>query len=370
MPWYQEIFWEAAWGIHDYELTHNLQWKIFPHLPHFLPDATGWDLDGAIVVGFDTPDQVKLLRQAKISHVVNLSPDSKIEKIPQVDGDPYAAGVLAAEYFTSLGFRQGAYLSCSVPAMQERVRGFREKMEELGGSTHPLIVFDHVSDISTPEKIKEMSRAIKQLEKPTAIYCVSDSYGRKLIQLCRDEGVHIPDEVAVLTTGNAKIICECVSPSLSSIDVGYREIGRQAAKTLHQLMEGKKVPMRTLLPPIGVIRRQSTDMLAIEDVRLRKAIIFLRAHFTEKVDVNQLAQSVGLSRRGLEYLFRGKLECSPHEEIIRLRFEQAKLLLRTTQMTIDEVAETAGFNTGHYLCNMFKQHIGTAPSTYRENNQV
>jgi len=239
-------------------------------------------------------------------------------------------------------------------------------MKKLGASACALTEINKILTLQCPEPIKKINRRVKQLEKPMAIYCTTDYFGHRLIQLCRDEGIHIPEEIAVLATENSESICESVHPYLSSIDIGYREIGRRAAKTLHELMLGKSVPECTLLPPLRVVSRQSTEVLAIEDERLRTATIFLRNHYLEKVDINQLAASVGLSRRGLEYLFRSKLQRSPHEEIMRLRFEQAKLLLRTTRLNIEEIAERAGFNTGHYLCYMFKRHVGKAPSTYRK----
>ncbi len=365
MPWEQEISWKAGQGIRDYALEQDLQWEFFSHPPHMLPEVFKWEVQGVIVLGAKVPDNLSNLQPKKLC-IVNISTNPDIIKAPRVDGDPYAAGALAAEHLNSLGFFRGAWLSVNVPALQERVRGFKEKMEELGGSASALSAIDKVSDFHRPETVKNMSRAVKQLEKPAAIYCINDNFGRTLIQICRDEGIHIPEEIAVLATENSESICESVHPYLSSIDIGYREIGRRAAKTLHELMLGKSVPECTLLPPLRVVSRQSTEVLAIEDERLRTATIFLRNHYLEKVDINQLAASVGLSRRGLEYLFRNKLQRSPHEEIMRLRFEQAKLLLRTTRLNIEEIAERAGFNTGHYLCYMFKRHVGKAPSTYRK----
>ncbi len=370
MSWEQEISWEISRGIRDYALTQNLEWEYDFNARSFFPEVLTWDLDGIIVLGFHNPADIPLVNQPGCPPLVELSPDPGFKGIPQVDGDPYAAGVLAAEHFSSLGFRRGAWLSFKVPAMQERARGFKEKMEELGGSAQALIELDSVTDIGRPKTIAQIVQTLKKLEKPAAIYCASDHLGRSLIQICRDEQIHIPEEVAVLATENSRFLCESVHPYLSSIDVGSREIGRQAAKVLHRLMDGKPVPERTLLPPLGVTRRQSTDVLAVEDARLRKAIIFLRAHYTEKVDLNALSRSVGLSRRGLEYLFRDVLQRSPHEEIMRLRFDRTKFLLRTTPMTIDEIAEATGFNSGHYLCDMFKRHIQEAPSAYRKKHRT
>ena len=366
MPWEQELSWKVSQGVHDYAMENDLQWEFFSHPPHRLPDIFKWDLEGVIVIGAKATENPSDLQPKKKLCIVNISPNPDILNAPRVDGDPYAAGVLAAEHLNSLGFFRGVWLSVNIPAQQERARGFKERMEELGGSACALATIDKITDLQHPETIEKIIRAVKQLEKPMAIYCTTDYFGHRLIQLCRDEGIHIPEEIAVLATENSESICERVHPNLSSVDVGYREIGKQAAKTLHELMLGKSVPESTLMPPLRVVSRQSTEVLAIEDERLRTATLFLRNHYLEKVDINQLARSVGLSRRGLEYLFRNKLLRSPHEEIMHLRFKQAKLLLRTTRLNIEEIAEQTGFNSGHYLCYMFKRHVGTAPTTYRK----
>lgn len=370
MNWKLEISWEIARGLRDVVIERGFLWEFFSTPRESFIPALEEDVAAVLVLGLTEPDEIELAQKPRPFPIINISPLPLTPGIPQVDADLYMTGALAAEHLFSLGFTQGVWLGDDEESTLARGQGFKEKMEALGGSARRLVDISGLYGAEHSNVVQKISLALKQLEKPAAVYCVNDDLGRIVIRACQDEQVHIPEEVAVLATQNSIFDCEGVHPYLSSIDVGYREIGRKAAEILHRKLEGKPVPACTLLPPVGVVQRESTNILAIEDERLRKVMIFLRDHYAEKVDLTKLAASVGLSRRGLEYLFQTALHRSPHEEIMHLRFERVKVLLRTTQLVIDSIAVMSGFNSGHYLCDMFKRHEGQTPSAYRKSHFV
>jgi LacI family transcriptional regulator len=73
-----------------------------------------------------------------------------------------------------------------------------------------------------------------------------------------------------------------------------------------------------------------------------------------------------MGRRVLERKFRTVLNRTPHEEILRVRLEKAAQLLSRTNITLDCVAEDAGFGTASRLSVEFKKRFKMTPGAYRK----
>ena len=155
-------------------------------------------------------------------------------------------------------------------------------------------------------------------------------------------------------------------PHLSAITVAAEQIGEQAAELLQLMIERKPLPPTPIrVPPLGIVTRQSTDTLAINDPLLVQAIGFIRDHATEPIRVEDVLRVVPLSRRSLERAFQELLGRSPAQEIRRVRLERAKYLLATTDLPIPKVARASGFGTGEYLATLFRQVTAVTPLKYR-----
>ncbi len=176
----------------------------------------------------------------------------------------------------------------------------------------------------------------------------------------------MPEQVAILGGDDDELLCEACSPSLSGLAVASERIGHAAAELLDRLMRGLRPPKTpNLFPPAGVITRQSTDTLAIDDADLARAIRYLREHAPEPITVDSVLREVPISRRKLERNFRQVLDRSPAEELRRLRLERAKELLARTDMPIPRVAAASGFGSPEYLAGVLKKDTGLTPLKYR-----
>ncbi len=135
-------------------------------------------------------------------------------------------------------------------------------------------------------------------------------------------------------------------------------------------MQGEKVgPQTHLITPLGVATRQSTDVLAINEVNVAKAIRFIRKHACEGINVEDVIKAVPQSRRQLENRFKKLIGRTPHEEIIRVQISRVKQLLVETNLTLEIIAERAGFAHVEYLSVVFKKKTGVPPSKYRLINK-
>ena len=118
-------------------------------------------------------------------------------------------------------------------------------------------------------------------------------------------GVHVPDEIAVLGVDNAATFCELCNPPLSSVMPDAGRIGFEAAALLDRMMAGETGPTASLLmEPLGVVTRQSSDVLAVEDPLVVRAVRFIRERACRGIKVADVLDAVGCSRSVLERRFR------------------------------------------------------------------
>jgi LacI family transcriptional regulator len=172
--------------------------------------------------------------------------------------------------------------------------------------------------------------------------------------------------LAVVGVDNDDLLCELARPSLSSIIVPAERIGYEAAALLERLLAAARPPRQPLLlPPAGVVARQSSDVLAGGDADVTAAVRFIRDHAHQPLGVDDVLRAVPLSRRSLERRFRALLERGVGEEIRRVHLERAKDLLVTTALSMADVAAQAGFSSVHYLSRVFRQETGLTPTAYR-----
>ena len=88
----------------------------------------------------------------------------------------------------------------------------------------------------------------------------------QLIRVCRNCGIAVPEQIAVLGVDNDPVICGVCHPPLSSIELGSDRIGYEAAALLDRMMAGRRPPNGdVLVEPVEIVTRQSTDTLAIDD---------------------------------------------------------------------------------------------------------
>jgi LacI family transcriptional regulator len=159
---------------------------------------------------------------------------------------------------------------------------------------------------------------------------------------------------------------------ISAIRVAAEEIGFLAAQRLDELFTSKEAGRSPDLqvPPLGVVVRQSTEVLAVEDAYLAKALRFIRSDPAQKMNVDDVAAQAGYCRRLLEQRFAKILGRSPAAEIKRVRVELALQLLQTTNMRISDVAEKSGFTTAEYMATVFRKEFGVAPLSFRRNRPL
>lgn len=359
-------------GIVDYANTHG-PWIFYDEAPGYLRTLTPrqrlksmreWNAAGAVVLQSRLPEVARL----RLSVVVAVETRRLAPTVAQVFGANLETGRMGAEALLALGLRHFAF--CGLQGLEfsdNRCLGFVEALRERGYS----------ADIYTPpskdplrswyEERKHLARWLMALPTPVGLMACNDDRARMAMEICRANGIRIPDDIAVLGVDNDEQVCRTANPPLSSIAIGTEKAGYEAAALLDTMMKsGRSRPAQAIrVMPLHVVSRRSTDILAVDDPALIRALRLIREGTGMNLRVSDLLAAAGLSRRTLQDRFRQYLSRSPLEEIHRCRAEQIARLLVDTNMSIGTIATAVGFESEAHLARFFSRRKGLTPLAFR-----
>lgn len=333
-------------------------------------DLRGWKGDG-IIAALNTPAENDCAGGLRVP-VVNISSTLAESSVPRVSIDNRLIGELAADHLIKRGFQDFAYYGLKkVAYSQLRREGFEDRLATAGYrcSTFLSTPTFRLHGVKWQEQHHALADWIRSLKTPAALFAVTDYRAMQALDACRQIGLLAPQQkIAVLGVDNEEVICQHMIPTLSSVARDDKREGYRAAAVLDQLMQGKQELEEVLIPPLDVVERDSTGILAIHDDRVRKAIEYIFEFIEEPFDVNVLARHVEVSRRWLEYEFRNAVGESPYQYIRRQRLEHARRLLTTDRRAkIYEIARLTGFGSAKQFTVVFQQKYGMTPREYRRS---
>ncbi|SDM83944.1 AraC family transcriptional regulator [Acetanaerobacterium elongatum] len=106
--------------------------------------------------------------------------------------------------------------------------------------------------------------------------------------------------------------------------------------------------------------RQSAGGREYIDLALR----FIEYNYSTNIGVDDIATHIGLSRSHLYRLFIKHLGLSPNDFLTEFRISKACALIRSTNLSIGEIASSVGFDDQLYFSRVFKRHKGVSPARY------
>ena len=328
-----------------------------------LPPASIWDGDG-VIGRIDTPQMAEEIRRRRLK-VVCLGgrefPDQRYVGTSSAPLCELALDHLADRGFKRLGYFGGAFawgsMRGKIAAKMAKERGMKIDMFKQRADGHHTVMF-------------ALAEWLKRIDKPAGILAGDDLAGRQVIDACAIANIHVPEQIAVIGIDNDELICELAHPSLTSVALNGDRIGFEAAKLFDGLMRGRAPRAWIEVPPTGVIARQSTELLAIEDSDVASALRYIRDHACDGITVTQVVEQISVSRRTLEERFQQAIGRSPHLEIRRVQMTRAKDLLIRSDLKMDVIANMVGFTSVQYLHAAFKSDTGMTPLSYRNQTRV
>jgi len=367
-------------GVAKFVREHDA-WSIFfqdlnlcDETPEWLKS---WRGEG-IISRLENRDVVSVIQRLKLP-AVYLRHVNPAAKLPGVLTDNVAVSRLCFEHLKERGFRNFAFCGFNgADYSDERRDGFVSMVAEAGLPCHVYIAGQPLARGDTAQfeglGLKDgglVASWIKTLPRPIGVMACNDMRGQQVLDACRATGVAVPEEIAVIGVDNDEVLCSLSEPPLSSVVPDTERIGYEAAVLLARMMSAKKVPPGEIfVPPVGIIVRRSTDVLAIDDRQIAAATRFIREQACEGIDVSDVMRAVPMSRSTLDRRFIKILGRSPKDEILRVRLGRVKQLLAETDIPLSLISEKVGLEHVEHLSRMFKEREGITPSEFRAQHQT
>jgi len=351
---------QSNWVFHrpiEYRLGKSKQ-DMLPVLKRIKPDG----------ILMREPKDIMKIANLRIPMVAFTYSRERFPKIVNVIADNAGAGKMGAEHLLKRGFRKFAFCGFD-DWWWSRLRGqsFAQTVANVGCETHFYKLPRAKSKRTWDKELSIIAAWLIGLPKPIGLMTCNDDRGELVIEACKIAGLNVPQQVAVIGVDNDNLICDLSSPPLSSIVLNFEKAGFEAAQVLNKMMNGEKVEKTDIyIRPTHIAQRQSTDVLAIDDDDVVKAIRYIRSHATDLVCVDDIVNAVNSSRRVLEKRFRKILRHSIHDEIRSARIEKIIHLLSETQMSISQIAKTMQFSNAANLSRYFCKAKGMGLATYRK----
>jgi len=332
--------------------------------------------DGIIATFYDKA-LLRRCRRTGMPLVALTDPCPEGDSGPAVLIDHVESGRLAGRHFLEAGFRNIAYVGYRdfVPCRQKR-SGMLEVLTPAGIECQ---TFHLGSDASARQggyrshaigRSREFRLWLANAGRPLGLLTSDDTMGMEISQACADLGLRIPEDVSIIGMYNDDVTGRFSLPTLSSIAAPGERVGYEAAAMLHQILTGQPLAKpRIVLPPIGIVHRQSTDVAAVADPVAAEALRFMRDHAHERIGVANVLERTSISRRSLQRKLRAAMGMSPAAALRRMRIERAKMLLAHTDKLMPMVAAEAGFSSASKFSAVFRKSTGMTPRQFRRQSR-
>ena len=363
----RNILWVPSWyhhklhkGISEYARKHNWHLHTETHLIQNIP--SGWEGDGVICNQDGLPEYKKFIQSLNMP-MVTIGRREKDMKPPIISDDDDAIAQLAVEYYMERGFKN--YAVYSPNPLSPRLKIFADKLQKKYHINCNMLISENILT-NWNKKIKCLAKKLSTIKLPLALFLEHDNDGGDVMCACRAAGLIIPEQVAILGVHNDSLICNSLAIPLSSVDNNLIGLGYEAASLLDRKLNGETLQDYTLVPPLGVFTRKSTDVLAVEHLDVAKAMQFIQNNYQSNIGISDIVAATSLSTRGLYKAFIKHLGHSPIKEVQRIRFENACKLLLETDMTIGKIATKSGFSDYLNFYISFRKRFEKSPSKYRQ----
>ncbi|HPA17556.1 MAG TPA: DNA-binding transcriptional regulator [Verrucomicrobiae bacterium] len=366
---------EVLRGISGYVREAGCHWRFYveEEPADKIPDFTQWSGHGLIV----DLDDYRLFRamQGVTVPIVGIGRFGGCRRPNQrscaVAPDDAMIGAWAANHLMECGFTHFAY--CGIrqrgpdPWSQVRFDSFRQRLRERGFSCFQY-TGRQISARHWTGMLRALADWLRGLPTPVGIMACNDWRARHVLEAARQLNRRVPEDIAVIGVDNDELTCDMADPPLSSIAPPTRELGYQAARLLDKLMSGDhRRPSDVVIPPASVRPRQSSDLFAVKEPMVHRAIRFIRDHAYESIGAPEAARAAGASRATLDNCFQRVLGRTVHAEIKRTRVLMAWDLLLATRLSLQDIAQRTGFRSAQYFCYAFRRETGKSPGMVRRH---
>lgn len=222
----------------------------------FAAFAAAGQVDGVLLLNGHMLDQGEVGGETLGVPMVALCEAIEDARIPQIEANNREAACRMTQYLAGLGHRAICYIRGPAANVLERERfsGYRDGLEKAGLAFDPELVWQGDYKLETGALIGQS--IITRERRPTAIFCSNDEMAIGLLRALAQAGLRVPEDISVAGFDDIEFAAMAI-PALTTIRQPRRELGRQGALALLELLRGRTPPTRLRLET-ELIERAST----------------------------------------------------------------------------------------------------------------
>ncbi|MCB9992884.1 MAG: LacI family DNA-binding transcriptional regulator [Hyphomicrobiaceae bacterium] len=198
-------------------------------------------------------DHVRKLRQSGYPVVVMVG---KPDGIDSVAVDDYSGARKAVEHLVTLGHKRIGILDGQNPRGNlEKSQGYRDALKAHRIKIDDSLMIDPKLP-GTDAGYRAMGELMRAKQRPTAVFCSTDSTAIGAEKWCLEHGIRVPDEVAIVGFDNVEFAAYAAVP-ITSINYDVANVTRMAVGRLMELIRADHhlpEPQHTLIDPDLVVR--------------------------------------------------------------------------------------------------------------------
>lgn len=169
--------------------------------------------------------------------------------------DNYEGGLLATKHLIGLGHRRIALIAgLDTPECRERLRGYREALQEAGLTADPDLIVH--GDYLEASGAKAAERLIQLKERPTAIFATSDLMAIGALQALRHYGLNVPGDVSLIGFDDIEPV-RWLSPALTTVKQPLRPMGEVGARKILKVISGEETEVAKIMLHCELAVRES-----------------------------------------------------------------------------------------------------------------
>jgi LacI family transcriptional regulator len=175
--------------------------------------------------------------------------------------DDQAVGRLATKHLIDIGCKRIAHIrGPETSTGVRRLEGYKQALVQAGLKViDDYIITEPKGDVETKQRGADAMRQLLSLKpRPDAVFCFNDPLAMGVMNYALDQGIRIPEDIAVIGCGNLHYDDSLRVP-LSSIDQHSRQIGEEAARIALGILNSKipPKPQTIVLQPELIVRRST-----------------------------------------------------------------------------------------------------------------
>ena len=360
-------------GIATYATEHH--WHLAAHsIIHEKVIPWGWNGDGVLAWLAAGDDLVQFVLSVK-KPTVDFSLRRPHLPFAHVVQDHAATGRLVAEHFLERGLKRFCFYSDSENWSQvERGESFTGEIAARGFACDWLRWETQAARAaSQSEWLRRRAWLLAHLRespKPLAVFAANGTLALEVRELCEEEGIHVPSQVAIVGIDDYLLSVGATSRTISGVDTNLERQGYEGAALLDRMMSGEKRPVKPVrIPPAGVITRMSSDILSVDHEGVVLALRYIAENYADPISVEDVAAAASMSTRGLRQAFCEHVGCKPGDKIRNTRIEAAKRQLSETDDKIAIVARRCGYANLNTFFAAFSKVTGMTPAAFRRSSR-